>query len=40
MQPVPQASVLAHAAVSVEARKYPITPALVIQKLLQQSGIT
>ena len=37
---IPQASVLAHAAVSVEARDYPITPALVIQKLLQQSGAT
>ena len=37
---IPQASVLAHAAVSVEARNYPITPALVIQKLLQQSGTT
>ena len=35
---IPQASVLAHAAVSVEAKNYPITPALVVQKLLQQSG--
>ncbi|MFC5649308.1 acetyl-CoA C-acetyltransferase [Paenibacillus solisilvae] len=35
----PHALILAHAAVSVEARNFPITPALVIQKLLQQSGM-
>ncbi|BBH22235.1 acetyl-CoA acetyltransferase [Paenibacillus baekrokdamisoli] len=36
---VPQATILSHASVNVEPRKFPITPALVVQKLLRTNGI-
>jgi acetyl-CoA C-acetyltransferase len=36
----PYASIVGHAAVSVDAPYFPLTPGLVVQKLLQKAGLT